>query len=414
MFKILITLLLFMQFIFVQFVFAEEYNISEAGFKLKIPKQEINIFSKDFYGGLQPNGDFIYVYSLDEKQASRLIGKKFTTASFAEDYASIELLERSGIDPLKANLKHLDPQKYWPEDKPFIKPLPEDAKVSISTQRIHGKNSLNMQFSKKSQDANNSYLYSVNLQSDNDRLYIISTKTLINVGNVGKDSTESINNTHDIYIQGVHITKPKSAKKPLIYNDKLGNFKIDLPQDWYYVQSYFSDKPNACLTFALPLDTLKKIKEKTRNLEANDLDKEKLADNISEEDIASWMELITEGIWSVSCETKEFETSAYLENPEATKAELQLLFSELKQYLENSRYYKNSKFDFNVDITPKIGYINFNFSFNLKGNKDFDNSGRIFFTKNKAGIVVYTSTIKNTEQQNTSKLLNAIKKLDFK
>lgn len=69
-------------------------------------------------------------------------------------------------------------------------------------------------------------------------------------------------------------------------------------------------------------------------MEANDLDKEKIADNVSEENIASWMDLLTESVWSVSCETKEFETAAYLENPEATKAEMQLLFSELKTILK--------------------------------------------------------------------------------
>ena len=47
------------------------------------------------------------------------------------------------------------------------------------------------------------------------------------------------------------------------------------------------------------------------------------------------MDLLTESVWSVSCETKEFETAAYLENPEATKAEMQLLFSELKNYIES-------------------------------------------------------------------------------
>lgn len=126
------------------------------------------------------------------------------------------------------------------------------------------------------------------------------------------------------------------------------------------------------------------------------------------------MELITEGIWSVSCETKDFETAAYLENPEATKAEMQLLFSELKNYIEDSRYYRNGKFDFTVDITPKIGYINFDLAFNLKVRKDFDNRGKIFFTRKKGGIIVYTSTIKNTEQQSAADFSTTIKNLDLK
>ena len=136
-------------------------------------------------------------------------------------------------------------------------------------------------------------------------------------------------------------------------------------------------------------------------MEANDLDKEKIADNVSEENIASWMDLLTESVWSVSCETKEFETAAYLENPEATKAEMQLLFSELKNYIESSR------------ITPKIGYINFDLSFNLKDKKDFDNTGRIFFTKKKGGLVVYTSTLRNTEQPASKELIENIKMLDL-
>ena len=104
---------------------------------------------------------------------------------------------------------------------------------------------------------------------------------------------------------------------------------------------------------------------------------------------------------------------SYLENPEATKAEMQLLFSELKNYIESSRYYKNSKFDFDVNITPKIGYINFDLSFNLKDKKDFDNTGRIFFTKKKGGLVVYTSTLRNTEQPASKELIENIKMLDL-
>ena len=88
-------------------------------------------------------------------------------------------------------------------------------------------------------------------------------------------------------------------------------------------------------------------------------------------------------------------------------------FSELKNYIESSRYYKNSKFDFDVNITPKIGYINFDLSFNLKDKKDFDNTGRIFFTKKKGGLVVYTSTLRNTEQPASKELIENIKMLDL-
>ncbi len=297
-------------------------------------------------------------------------------------------------------------------DKPFIKQLPNDVAFNIQTQKIHGRKSLNMQFTENMENEikdKNSYLCSIDLLSANNRLYVISTKVL----NSQKESEVSAESVRNEYRKGVLITKPSANTNTLIYTDKIGKFKFDLPENWYYVQSYFSDNPKACLTFALPLETLEKIKEKTQNLEANDLDKEKIADNVSEENIASWMDLLTESVWSVSCETKEFETAAYLENPEATKAEMQLLLSELKNYIESSRYYKNSKFDFDVNITPKIGYINFDLSFNLKDKKDFDNTGRIFFTKKKGGLVVYTSTLRNTEQPASKELIENIKMLDL-
>ena len=166
----------------------------------------------------------------------------------------------------------------------------------------------------------------------------IIRKSVPSLKTAKKESEVSAESIRNEYRKGVLITKPSANTNTLIYTDKIGKFKFDLPENWYYVQSYFSDNPKACLTFALPLETLEKIKEKTQNLEANDLDKEKIADNVSEENIASWMDLLTESVWSVSCETKEFETAAYLENPEATKAEMQLLFSELKNYIESSRY----------------------------------------------------------------------------
>ena len=59
------------------------------------------------------------------------------------------------------------------------------------------------------------------------------------------------------------------------------------------------------------------------------------------------------------------------------------------------------------------GYINFDLSFNLKDKKDFDNTGRIFFTKKKGGLVVYTSTLRNTEQPASKELIENIKMLDL-
>ena len=48
-----------------------------------------------------------------------------------------------------------------------------------------------------------------------------------------------------------------------------------------------------------------------------------------------------------------------------------------------------------------------------KDKKDFDNTGRIFFTKKKGGLVVYTSTLRNTEQPASKELIENIKMLDL-
>lgn len=444
--KLFLVLSLLIQILSVQSVWASEYRSPDAGFKVKLPQQEVNIVGKDFYGGLQPNGNFIYVYSLDAKQAAKILEQPFSDDTFNADYEAVALLERSGIDPKKADLKVLNPQLFWPADKPFIDPLPKDAVISISTQKIHNKKSLSMQFtetktaasatnSKKAGNDDNSskvndlYLCSIDLLAANNKLYVISTKTLLapqtviaqannKQSDVANKTAAAVNNvnTRDVYLQGVRLIQPQLNNIPLVYNDKIGKFKLQIPDDWYYVQSYFSSDPKACLTFALPLDTLQKIKEKTHNLQAGDLEKDKISDNTSEASVASWMELMTEAAWSVSCETKGVETAAYLADPTATKNELQLLFSELKTYVESSRYYKNANFTFNVDITPKIGYINFDLAFNLKDKKNFKNTGRVFFTKKKGGVIVYTSAL-NDDDQNTSKvpeLLDSIKKLELK
>lgn len=131
MIKFLIFLSLLIQLSLLNIGYAKEYRNPEAGFKINIPQQEINIVSKNFYGGMQPNGNFIYVYSLNQKQASDLLEENFTTDAFNDDYTAIELLERSGIDPQKASLKLLDPVLYWPSDKPFIKQLPNDVAFNI-------------------------------------------------------------------------------------------------------------------------------------------------------------------------------------------------------------------------------------------------------------------------------------------
>ena len=67
--KFLIFLSLLIQLSLVNTGSAAEYRNPEAGFKINVPQQEINIVGKDFYGGMQSNGNFIYVYSLNQKQA---------------------------------------------------------------------------------------------------------------------------------------------------------------------------------------------------------------------------------------------------------------------------------------------------------------------------------------------------------
>lgn len=420
--KIILVLSLVLQLIYVQNIFAEEYRNSKAGFKVNLPKQEVNIMGADFYGGLQPNGDFVYVQSLDKKQASELLEQEFTGITFNNDYAAIKLLERSGIDPKKSELKLLEPTLYWPSDKPFIKPLPTNIEFEAKTQKIKGHKSIHIGFieAESNEKKQKKYSCSIDLLCVHERLYIITTKTLLTnpleQKTNTKNSENSNRNIYEDYIKGISIVQSQlNTKQHLLYNDKIGEFNISLPDNWYYVQSYFSDDPKACLTFALPMETLQKIKEETRNLETEDLEKDKIANNVSEERVTSWVDLITEGIWSVSCETRDF-TDPYLnlKNQEATKSEIQLLFSELKRYIESSRYYNNAKFDFDISITPRIGYINFDFDFNLNEKKDFDNSGRIFFTKKKAGIIVYTSTLGDSNLQKPNSILKNIKSLDLK
>ena len=77
MIKFLIFLSLLIQLSLLNIGYAKEYRNPEAGFKINIPQQEINIVSKNFYGGMQPNGNFIYVYSLNQKQASDLLEENF-------------------------------------------------------------------------------------------------------------------------------------------------------------------------------------------------------------------------------------------------------------------------------------------------------------------------------------------------
>ena len=86
MIKFLIFLSLLIQLSLLNIGYAKEYRNPEAGFKINIPQQEINIVSKNFYGGMQPNGNFIYVYSLNQKQASDLLEENFTTDAFNDDY----------------------------------------------------------------------------------------------------------------------------------------------------------------------------------------------------------------------------------------------------------------------------------------------------------------------------------------
>lgn len=404
-----------------QSAFAAQYNIPYGGFKVKMPDSEANVIGKDFYGSLHTNGDFVYVYSLNADQASVLLEQKFNEQSFNKDYAAIALLERSGIDPIKAEAKLANPALYWPADKPFIKPLPVDAVFNISTHKLKGKKSVRMEFTEPADTVNkkDGHLYSIDLLSNRDRLYVISSKTTIKeMPEEVKKDTKTVTEvaTRDLYTQGVYITNPvTTVGQSLTYTENLADFKFQLPDDWYYVQSYFSTSPKACLTIALPLATLEQIKEKTKALEADQLEKEKIAGNVSEENVTSWIELLTEAVWSVSFENQGFEITQYLQEPESTKKEIQQIFSELKKYIESSRYYKNASFNFDVDITPKIGHVNFDLSFKLKDIKDLNNHGHIFFTKKKSGIIVYTSSIKDGEEQTlNTQLLENVKILNLK
>lgn len=53
MIKFLIFLSLLIQLSLLNIGYAKEYRNPEAGFKINIPQQEINIVSKNFYGGMR-------------------------------------------------------------------------------------------------------------------------------------------------------------------------------------------------------------------------------------------------------------------------------------------------------------------------------------------------------------------------
>lgn len=411
MIKFFCVLALFFQITNMANAAPHRYSNEKAGFTVVATDTAINIVSQDFYNGLEKDGTFFYVSSLSEDDTTALIGDNYINEQFKEDYNTLKLLERSGIDPKKANLKAANPELYWPQDQPSIKPFINGTPFDLKTNTINGYKSLKMQFtqSETKDGKQNSYNSSIDIFPAHNRLYIVLQKT-----SQSTDGSETIikNSTEPQRLKNLSITKPKKTQQKLVINDQVSDIKLELPDNWYYIQHYTNiDDNEVALNLALPLSTLPKLQEKTKNVDSNDLNKETVQKNISEEKAKLWTDIMKEMIWSFSYkDNKNQGFSDLLAYPEKTKKEITYLASTVQPYLENDAYYTNSTFKYSIDINSKACSIDFDLGFTFYNKVNFDTTGRIFFTNKKASIIGYTSTLTDKTQRTVNqKLINNIK-----
>ena len=366
---------------------AYKYTIQDTGFMVQYDKKpDYVVVGRDFFSAGDLSDAFskdYYSYSVDELKD--LSGVEFSTKLFKQYYQEIELLQRNHIAPKKAKHPLLKPQFFVNKPMPFYMDVDfSTLDYDVKAERLYNQPAITISFHVEDE------VISMNLFSANDRLYVVRSNQINNLKKInsvlntssgkkvsvpeaeqkndaGEDreaapATEQKTVEPSAELQKIRFSRVDSDDyaKPFVYQETQKHSKIELPNDWFYVESELLDEYKLNIAFAVSKPKLDKAlqqmnrEEILKKLEAKPLDP--FAAIIAGVEAFNHLEeLLIIG----SIQTDEFAKGGYLTDLEASAQEISKEIDSLKvmcEKPENRSYGILDKLDYKIDFDQNKKY----------------------------------------------------------
>lgn len=265
-------------------------------------------FSADALNKLEkmPRGSVHIVGYYTADEMTQILGEKFSTAYFNQQYEQIAVLQRSELDIRTVPCPLVDLERYTAKDngnniflQQYMKEQFQTLKPIISIAKVNGNRAIKISYLYK--QTKNLVAVDTTLLSANDRLYMLTTVTVdekvyasqdydVEIPNEETANTEDmqkkisealtqalkienvkpaevdakvirgIDKTHTGFVKGFKAVAPHGTAKSVILTDSVAQKSITLPQDWFYAQIQFKEKEAAgTFSTAASLPTMQKI-----------------------------------------------------------------------------------------------------------------------------------------------------------
>lgn len=439
---------------------ASFYKDTQAGYQIELPVRHVQIAGPGFIysgdsGATQPElkkteKDFQMVAAFKKENLNKLLRHKFTTKEFLQNYADVQLLERSHVDTRKGLFKFYDPANFLTTKEgllPFdlLKENRLPASYKIKSREEGGRKFLVFSLTSEpeaiQETATTKNVSSVgqpamsidiSLTSAHDRLYALITAVPENdtskqleaelkehsifkekgiktkYAEKEKARQAYYKNYNTNFLKSFQTMEPVSVTNKLQLHDKILNLHIDVPNDWFYAQyTTTNEKVAANTSFILPMSTAKLIGSNIDQLTTNNyrgLVQESLAVNFADTLTAKrnkeLLDNLTEVLAILSYENKiEKPYAEYLKNKAETTKFLNNFFKDLETgTLNQDNELKTVKHEHHLFMDERHGLLNLSSQYALKDAYNLNYDAKIGFSKNKFGSISYLRKIKQDQR----------------
>ena len=401
------------------FAAAITYTDLNSGFKLKAQPSWMEIGGKNFFGlANKPDkkeAALNLVCAFTAKDIEKASGKKFTTKEFISKYKDLQILERNGLSPDKANYLFFMPDPYEIKENNKLSLIPKElldhSSISISTNKKEKQPFVYLHLVGNSdENALKKYTNAVDMQvaltSQNDMLYaVVSTFPLPNLktqkakiedatpftkkkvrSELADSNKEKINGflaSRKAFIKGLSFFNPEKATEPYGFNDALLGGRVKLPDNWAYVQvndDTVDERIPLKLTVAVPWNDISELLSNKKDVEqaVNGKDLSKLN-----------FQKISEVAIFASSKTKDKDTFAELfDTPVLTGLIIDKLVKDALRQPSIKKFAAFKKIKTKSSFSDTYGTIQLSGNGSVN-NYSFNVSSNLMFTPQNFGMAAY-------------------------
>ena len=402
------------------FAAVNTYTDLDSGFTVKSQPSWMEIGGKNFYGLAnkpdKKDSSVNLVCAFTAKEVEEATGKKFTTGEFNKKFKDMQVLERNNLSPDKVNYIIFMPDPYEIKEKNKLSLMPKElldnSTISISTSKkgkvpyvyLHAvgndnsdalkslRRPVDMQVALTSQ---NDMLYAVvsvfplpNLKAQKEKIEEATPFTKEKVrGKFAEENKEEIKGyveSRQAFIRGLSFDKPVKETDPFGFNDRLLGGKVNLPEDWAYVQvnEYKTDDNIPVkVTMAAPWKDVSEILACRDEVDAA----------LNREDLSkSNFQKISEAIFFASSESKnKIFFAEFFETPVLTQLMIDRLIKEGLKQPSIKEIIDFKQLEMKSDFTEQYGTVQLSGAGTIKKVFNFSLNANLMFTPQCFGMKTY-------------------------